>query len=96
MNNKCKKCDCKIKLHLKDEKLHIRINTDKTNISFPNTTIVNKVVEDPYEGSYTVVPKNYDQVLPTKNKGMKHDVTVTEIPYFEVSNAFGKTLIIGE
>lgn len=49
---------------------------------------------DPYEGEYTVVPNVYAQVLPTKNKVMRRDVTVTEIPYQEVSNEYGVTVSI--
>lgn len=40
-----------------------------------------------YDGPYTVVPAAFaEQVLETADKVMREDVTVTEIPYFEVSN----------
>lgn len=53
------------------------------------------VVEDfPYEGEYTVIPKRREQVLATKHKSMRDDVTVTEIPYAETSNPYGSTYII--
>lgn len=48
-----------------------------------------------YEGEYEVTPKVEEQVLPTKGKGMKEDVTVKAIPVFEVSNEHGTTFIIG-
>ncbi|MCM1336039.1 MAG: hypothetical protein NC237_13445 [Eubacterium sp.] len=50
----------------------------------------------PYTGDYSVAPRVGEEVvLPTKNKRMKEDVTVGEIPIAEVSNAAGgKTLII--
>lgn len=49
-----------------------------------------------YEGSYSIKPlPNRAQVLGTKNKMMLDDLTVLEIPYWEVSNTSGKTVIIG-
>lgn len=49
---------------------------------------------DPYRGDYTVIPKREDQTLATKGKNMEDDVTVTEVPYAEVSNESGTTYII--
>lgn len=49
-----------------------------------------------YKGSCTVTPKAYEQQLKTANCKMTDNVTVKEIPYFEVSNsAGGNTLNIG-
>lgn len=49
-----------------------------------------------YKGLYTVIPKVKEQKLPTKDKSMAKDLTVTEIPYSEVSNPQGgNTVIIG-
>lgn len=42
-----------------------------------------------YDGDYNVVPKVTNQVLETKNKSMRDDVTIEEIPYAEVSNPQG-------
>lgn len=47
-----------------------------------------------YEGPYVVIPNVYEQTLNTKNKSMKRNVTVTEIPYAEVSNEYGVTVSI--
>ena len=52
-------------------------------------------IEETYEGSYTVTPKTYPQSLQTKNKLMKSDVSILEIPYYETSNLSGKTVYIG-
>ena len=52
-------------------------------------------VEETYKGSYIVTPKVYPQSLPTKNKLMKSDVSILEIPYYETSNLSGKTVYIG-
>ena len=50
---------------------------------------------DPYLGPYEVIPKAWrDQILPTKDKNMTDDVTVFEVPYAEVSNPEGTTVII--
>lgn len=49
-----------------------------------------------YEGDYIVVPKVTEQVLPTKEKVMKSDLTVKQIPTYEVSNeSGGNTFYIG-
>lgn len=49
-----------------------------------------------YNGTYIVTPKAYEQSLKTTGYRMADDVTVKEIPYFEVSNnAGGNTLNIG-
>ena len=48
-----------------------------------------------YEGGYEVVPKAFEPVvLPTKNKLLADDVTVTKVPYYEVSNETGTTVYI--
>lgn len=48
-----------------------------------------------YPGPYTVTPKIRPQSLNTADKHMAHDVTIEPIPYYEVSNQNGKTIIIG-
>ena len=49
-----------------------------------------------YEGEYEVTPKWEDIVLETKQKSMRDDVTVTEIPYLEAENPQGGvTVVIG-
>lgn len=48
-----------------------------------------------YEGDYEIVPKAFEPVvLPTKNKLLADDVTVTKVPYYEVSNETGTTVYI--
>ena len=47
-----------------------------------------------YPGPYVVVPNTYDQILATKDLIMQDDVTVTEVPYAETSNAYGTTVTI--
>lgn len=47
-----------------------------------------------YTGPYEVTPKVESQSLGTADKRMAHDVTIEPIPYYEVSNQNGKTIII--
>ena len=50
---------------------------------------------DPYMGPYEVVPKAWeDQILATNGKNMTDDVTVFEVPYDEVTNPTGTTVVI--
>ncbi len=48
-----------------------------------------------YAGEYKVIPKIEAQSLPTADKHLTDNVTVEPIPYYEVSNQKGKTIIIG-
>lgn len=49
-----------------------------------------------YDGDYVVTPKTTAQTLPTANTRMAEDVSILQIPYFEVSNQTGKTVYIGK
>lgn len=48
-----------------------------------------------YEGDYVVTPDIVQQKLATQYRFLEDDVTVLEIPYHEVSNLEGTTVIIG-
>ncbi len=48
-----------------------------------------------YTGPYSVKPKTEPQSLSTADRHLTDDVTIDAIPYYEVSNATGKTIIIG-
>lgn len=49
-----------------------------------------------YTGDYVVDPRKVEQVLETKNKSMRDDVTVNPIFYAETSNlSGGLTAVIG-
>lgn len=48
-----------------------------------------------YEGYYTVIPKVTEQEMQTKNKMMKDNVTIEQIPFHEFSNETGTTVVIG-
>lgn len=42
-----------------------------------------------YTGSYNVTPRKVEQILGTKNKSMRDDVTIDPINYSEVTNPQG-------
>lgn len=47
---------------------------------------------DLYSGDYKVVPKAFNgQTLQTTNKVLREDVIITEVPYYETSNASNGT-----
>ena len=48
-----------------------------------------------YKGDYKVIPKISEQKMHTKNKMMKENVTIEQIPFHEFSNETGTTLVIG-
>lgn len=53
-------------------------------------------ISDVYAGPYTATPSAREQVLPTAKLIMSDDLTIKEIPFFEVSNtAGGSTVYIG-
>ena len=56
--------------------------------------IVTTVLPDPFEGPYEVTPTVEGFSLPTKAKSMAKDLAVLEIPYAEVSNLSGTTVVI--
>ena len=52
--------------------------------------------DDVYDGNYDVIPRVYQQVLPTKDKLMLDDVTVEIIPLSKIINLQnGYTVTIG-
>ena len=48
-----------------------------------------------YIGEYTIRPKVEEQIMSTRDKRMIKDLKIEAIPYYEVSNQNGKTIIIG-
>lgn len=59
----------------------------KLNAEMPGSIVFS--IQDQYDGPYEIIPKTEPQVLSTKEKTMMDDLTVREVPYFEVSNQFG-------
>lgn len=50
---------------------------------------------DPYTGEYEVTPAVTDKILKTKQKLLSEDITIKSIPYIEIPNETGTTVIIG-
>lgn len=48
-----------------------------------------------YDGPYTVIPESIKQVLDTTNKSLRDDISINPIPYYDVSNQYGRTIYIG-
>lgn len=48
-----------------------------------------------YEGEYDMTPQVVPQKMETKNKTMREDVLIRQIPYEAVSNGSGTTITIG-
>lgn len=81
-----------------EEELNILINDEEEiDISMENDVI--KVISDDvekYEGIYDITPQAFqNQELYTKDKLLKENITVKEIPFFETSNQYGNTIYIG-
>lgn len=75
----------------------VDFNTADFNVvDFGAINVVTKSEYDYYEGDYEITPKVTKQTVETKDRIMKNDFTVNEIPVFEVSNTSGgKTVTIG-
>ena len=55
---------------------------------------VEKIVDAVYyDGSYNVTPKLETQILETKQKFMKNNVTIKEVPVFRTTNSSGGTTV---
>lgn len=65
--------------------------------NFGETQAVTEIVGgEPYDGKYSVTPRVTEQTLPTKHKVMTDNMTIREIPFFNVSNTSGgSTAYIG-
>ena len=81
---------------LYDDTLDIDLDIEEVHIDIElNDAIVVRPESHPYEGAYKVTPAISSQTLPTQYKYLRDDITVLEIPYYEVSNPKGTTVIIG-
>ena len=86
----------------------IEFNIQYTGLSSAETALTGPIVTinepigngstvgEEFEGDYEVTPKVEAQTLQTRNKLMKADVSIKEIPFFDVSNTSGgSTVYIG-
>lgn len=72
------------------------VNTGKMEGNIHVSSVLGSGNIEYYTGTYEVEPSINSQTLATKNKTMTRDLTVTKIPYAEVTNlANGITVTIG-
>lgn len=79
-------------------KLIVSIKAPKLSMAFKPPIARDYINADIYEGVYEVEPSAFnDIILPTENKVLVEDVTVSKIYYAEVTNpAMGSTVYIAE
>lgn len=67
------------------------VSNQRFEPSFGKIQTATKLVGEPYSGGYKIIPKVTEQTLLTKEKIMLDDVTIKEIPSYNVSNTVGGT-----
>lgn len=92
-------CLCYAKLTIEEIETNISlgVTTDEETASLAVGEVLEVHDQLPdYTGSYVITPLAYQaQTLDTENKTMAEDLTVLEIPLYEVSNEYGITINIG-
>lgn len=79
-----------------DSELDVRFIQTECNFNIDFGEIILVKTDEVYDGDYNVIPRVYQQVLPTKDKLMTDDVTVEVIPLAKVLNpSNGYTVTIG-
>ena len=83
-------------VHFEKSNFDVRfVNGSNDGIDIVFGEVQTVTVADPYQGEYIATPKTTQQTLPTMGKVMADNVTILEIPYFDVSNpSGGKTIYI--
>lgn len=83
-----------MKIHESSEVITIKTNNEKDIVPMRERGAMSVPV---YHGVYEVTPNPFAEVeLATEGKKMERNVVVEEIPYYEVENPNGTTVIIGE
>lgn len=57
--------------------------------------VVRKEEWPEYDGVYEATPNSEEQIFDTSDKHMTDDFKINPIPYFDVSNEYGRTIYIG-
>ena len=79
-----------------DSELDVKFIQTECNFNIDFGEIILVKTDEVYDGDYNVIPRVYQQVLPTKDKLMIDDVTVEVIPLAKVLNpSNGYTVTIG-
>lgn len=63
-------------------------SNESFNAGFKDIQLVS-VTPEAYTGDYSITPAVYPQLIPTAQKMMRDDLTVTAIPTYNVSNPSG-------
>lgn len=50
---------------------------------------------DDYDGQYIITPSSNSQILETGNKRLLENIEIKAIPYYDVTNEYGRTIYIG-
>jgi hypothetical protein len=70
--------------------LHLDVELDQSSQDFDVELVGGGSGRLPYyTGAYVVDPRKVEQILETRNKSMREDVTINEIYYSETSNVGG-------
>lgn len=85
----------KVRFHPPDE-FKVRFEPSEQNIpikfkQFQQITVKPDV--ELYEGEYNITPDVEAQIIPTANKFLSEDVTVKQIPFFNVGNTAGGSTV---
>lgn len=81
-----------IEIEEKNE-IDVELAEDILEIDFEFSGGISKA---PYEGEYEITPRIKEQILPTKDKYMKNNLTIYQTPFSVVSNPEGgQTVTIG-
>lgn len=80
-----------VKIKTVEEKFSFNLCKDSKVIKTNLTEVVQVADAPSYEGKYIVDPDFKEQTLETANKLMADNVTIKEIPHFEVDNESGGT-----
>lgn len=95
MNN-CNYC-ARLTVEETNDPVELNAEISEIDFSFSVSDVLEIHDELPeYSGSYEITPLAYEaQTLATRRKTLNDDLTVLEIPIFEVSNEYGTTVNIG-
>jgi len=80
-------------VELQEQQIELDVEVQEQQIELYFSEI-NVATYEEYKGEYIAIPKTTSQSFDTKNKLMKNDFLVTEIPYDETHNEFGITAVI--
>ena len=76
-------------------KINANIRTETIKATVYRGVYRDKKTYESYNGTYEVIPKAASQELKTANKLLEENIKVLAIPFAEVSNENGTTVIIG-